>query len=86
MQIEENTLVVRRVNRRVYKRFRQKALDEETNMGEAVTEAMEYWIEAKQRKKRINVKNLLKLNALIKTGKKVNWSTDIDKILYGGRN
>jgi len=83
MQERNDTLVVRKVNKRVYKRFRQKALEEDTNIGEAVTEAMEYWLDVKQKKKKNDVKNLLKLNGIIKTAKKVNWSNQIDKTLYG---
>lgn len=83
MQSEKDVLVVRKVNKRVYKRFKKVALDEETNLGEAVTEALEHWIEEKQKKKKIDVKNLLKLNGLVKTSKKVSWSAEIDRTLYG---
>lgn len=86
MQKQKDTLVVRRVNKHVYRRFKQKALEEETNIGEAVTEAMEYWLEAKQIKKKIDIKNLLKLNGLIKIGKQVRWSEQVDEILYGGQS
>lgn len=86
MQEQKDTIVVRKVNKRVYKRFKQKALEEETNIGEAVTEAMEHWLEEKRIEEKIDIKNILKLNGLIKTGKKVRWSEQIDQTLYGGRS
>jgi len=84
--MNEEILVVRKVNRNVYKKFKQIATEEETSIGTAVTEAMKYWLEAKQKKKKPNPKNLLKLNGIIKAGKKVRWSEQIDEILYGGRS
>lgn len=81
---KDEMLVVRKVNKRVYRRFRQRALDENKNVGEAVTEAMEYWLREKERKKKPNIKNLLKMNGIIKTGGKVRWSEEIDEVLYGG--
>jgi len=83
IHMQKESLVVRKVDKRVYRKFRQKAFEEETNIGDAVTEAMRYWLEAKQKIKRANVKNLLKLKSLIKVGKRVRWSQQIDEVLYG---
>ena len=77
-------LVVRKVNKAVYRRFRQKALKKNINVGTAVTEAMETWLKEKDEKETINPKALLKLKGIIKIGKKVRWSEQIDEILYGG--
>ncbi|MHB8396425.1 MAG: hypothetical protein ACYDAZ_04735 [Thermoplasmataceae archaeon] len=76
-------LVVRKTNKEIYKRFRQKALEENMNVGEALNQAMVYWL-AKEDHKKPDVKKLLKLNGLIKTDKTVKWSEEIDEILYGG--
>jgi hypothetical protein len=85
MQKQNDTIVVRKVNKTTYRRFRQKALERETNMGKAVTEAMEYWIGIEKGSENIDIRNLIKLNGLIKTSKKVKWSEQIDKTLYGER-
>ena len=83
--MENETLVVRKVNKKVYKRFRAKALEEDASIGEAITEAMQVWLGVKQKKKKKpDPKNLLKLNGIIKAGKKVRWSEEIDSTLYGG--
>lgn len=82
--MSESMLVIRKPNKSVYKRFRQKALEEDLNLGDAITEAMRYWLDLKQKNKRPNPKNLLKLNGFIKVGKKVKWSEEIDQIVYGG--
>lgn len=76
-------MVVRKVDKRVYRRFKQKALEEDTNIGDALTEALEEWLERKQNKKRPNIKELLKANGFIKTGRRVRWSKQIDEALYG---
>ncbi|MHB1812657.1 MAG: hypothetical protein ACYCPR_09645 [Thermoplasmataceae archaeon] len=76
-------LVVRKTNKEIYKRFRQKALEENMNVGEALNQAMNYWL-AKEKHKTPDVRRMLKLNGLIKTNKTVKWSEDIDKLLYGG--
>ncbi len=86
MQDQLDTLVVRKVNKRTYRRFRQTALKEDTNMGQAVSEAMEYWLRIKEKKKKIDIKGILRLNGLIRAGKKVKWSAQIDKALYGDRS
>ncbi|MHB1708804.1 MAG: hypothetical protein ACYCT2_04940 [Thermoplasmataceae archaeon] len=78
-----DVLVVRKTNKEIYKRFRQKALEENMNVGEALNQAMNYWL-AREERKRTDVKKMLKLNGLIKTDKTVKWSEEIDEFLYGG--
>ena len=41
------TVVVRNTNKRIYRRFRQMAIEEDMNVGEALTEAMGYWLSLK---------------------------------------
>jgi len=84
IHMEKETLVVRKVNKIVYKRFKQRAVEDDENIGEALTEAMEYWLVTKHKKTKPDIRNLLKANGFIKTGKKVKWSEEIDKALYGG--
>jgi hypothetical protein len=82
--MKKGTLVARKVNRSVYRRFRQKALEAKESVGNAVTEAMEYWLKAKHLDKQPNPEKLLQLNGIIKAGKRVRWSEEIDEILYRG--
>jgi hypothetical protein len=83
MQKQKSILVIRNSDKKVYRRFRQKAVEEDINVGKAITEAMEYWLEAKQNKKKTNISGIRKLNGIIKAGKKVRWSEQVDEILYG---
>ncbi len=74
-------LVVRKIDKKIYKRFKQKALELNDTMGDAITEAMTYWLNTKKSEE-YNPKTLLKLNGIIKTEKRVKWSEQINKILY----
>jgi septin family protein len=78
-----DVLVVRKTNKEIYKRFRQKALEENMNVGEALNQAMKYWL-AKEKHKKLDVRRMLKLNGLIKKNNTVKWSEEIDELLYGG--
>ncbi|HUY70157.1 MAG TPA: hypothetical protein VMV00_01150 [Candidatus Baltobacteraceae bacterium] len=78
------TVVVRNTNKSIYKKFKQMAVAEDINLGVALTEAMGYWLKFKGQRPGPDPKNLLKLNGIIKTAKKVRWSEEIDQTLYGG--
>ena len=67
----------------MYHRFRQRALEEDINVGRAITEAMKFWMKERDKMKKRNIKALLKINGLVKAKHTVRWSKDIDKILYG---
>ncbi len=45
-----DVLVVRKINKEIYKRFRQKALEEDVNIGEALNQAMNCWLAKEERK------------------------------------
>ena len=77
-------MVVRRVNKRVYREFKRKTVEENTSIGKAITDAMLYWLKMKNEVRKSNPKGLLKLNGIIKAGKHVRWSEEIDEVLYGG--
>ncbi len=53
------------------------------NVGEALNQAMYYWL-TKEDHKRPDVRKMLKLNGLIRTDGVVKWSEELDEILYGG--
>ncbi len=84
--MEEEILVVRKVNRTVYKRFKNKALEENKSVGTAITEAMQDWLKLSQSRTKLRPEAILKLNGMIKTAKKVAWSEQVDDILYGGKS
>lgn len=80
--MNDDLLVVRKVDKQLYRRFKQKATAESTSVGRAINDAMKDWINKKERKK-IDPKGLLALNGIIKVGRPVRWSEEIDKTLYG---
>ena len=79
-----DVLVVRKTNKEIYRRFKQKALEENLNVGEALNQAMYYWL-TKEDHKKLDVRKMLALNGLIRTDGVVKWSEELDEILYGGR-
>jgi hypothetical protein len=76
-------LVVRNANKQVYKRFKQKAVEEEMSIGTALNEAMEQWLEAKESRKKPDPRNLLKAKPVDFGKGSENLSTTLDEILYG---
>ncbi|MDE1850228.1 MAG: hypothetical protein KGH54_00330 [Candidatus Micrarchaeota archaeon] len=80
--MEEQTLVVRRVSVSAYKKLRQKAIERGVKLGTAVAQAFDKWAE-EDKENKINPRNLVKITGIIKTGKKVRWSTEADRVLYG---
>ncbi len=76
-------LVIRKVNREVFKKFKQKALEENMGIGNAITAAMLEWINKKNHSNKPDIRNLRKIEGIIKAGRKVRWSEEIDKTLYG---
>jgi|GEM_PF-1934992 hypothetical protein len=83
--MKEEILVVRKVNKNVYRKFRNRALEENKSVGVAITEAMKDWLELGQSRTKLNPRAILKLNGIVKTGKEVAWSTEVDDMLYGGK-
>jgi hypothetical protein len=76
-------LVARKVNKTVYREFKKKAVEKNVNVGRALVEAMELWIEDEHAAKKPDIKNLYKIAGSIKTKGPVKWSTEVDEILYG---
>ena len=77
-------LVVRKINKEIYKKFKKKTLEEIKNIGEALNEAMSYWLTIESEAKKPDIRNLLQLNGIIKVDHTVKWSADVDETLYGG--
>ncbi len=77
-------ITVRDVDEEVLRKFKARTIEERMKMGQALTQAMKVWVKTKgEEKSKPNPRNLLKLEGIIKTKKKVRWSEEIDEFLYG---
>ena len=74
---------IRGIDEEVYRRFREKTLQERMKVGQAVTLAMKEWIKKDEKREEPNPKNLLKIKPIKVGKKKVRWSEEIDEFLYG---
>jgi hypothetical protein len=82
--VKSEMIVIRNPDKKVYKKFKQLATEEDMSIGQAITKAMIAYIDKQaSQKQKVNIKNLQKLEGFIKPGKKVTWSEEIDKSLYG---
>ena len=82
--VEDEVVVIRNANKKVYKRFKRLASEEDMSSGCAITEAMMDYIKNNAALRlKIVIKYLQELEGFIKAGKKVRWSEQIDEILYG---
>ncbi len=82
----KEVLTVREVDEEIWRRFRAKIEEEGMKTGQALNEALDIWIKEKEkRKKRPDPRRFLKVNGIVKPGRRVQWSTEIDQVLYGRR-
>ena len=80
---KSDVLVVRKINKSLYKKFRERAVEEHRNVGDALNQAMAEWLKAQDEKKKLHIERILGLNGLVKTDVPVNWSEEVDETLYG---
>ena len=80
---KSDVLVVRKINKSLYKKFRERAMEEHRNVGDALNQAMAEWLKAQDEKKKLLIEGILNLNGLVKTDGKVRWSEEVDETLYG---
>ncbi|MBI4258689.1 MAG: hypothetical protein HY619_07020 [Thaumarchaeota archaeon] len=77
-------LTVRDVDEEIWRRFRAKTEEEGLRTGQALNEALGIWLKEKERKrKHPDPRNFLKVKGIITAGRRVRWSEEVDKILYG---
>ena len=77
---------VREVDEDAFRRLRALAIAKRLKLGEALTRAINKFVEEeklKEKGKKLDPKNLMKISGIIKTKGKVRWSEEIDEILYG---
>lgn len=77
-------LTVRDVDEDLWKKFRAKTEEEGLRTGQALSEALGIWIEQKERRREWpDASRFLKVAGIIRPGRAVNWSEEIDDLLYG---
>lgn len=80
---KNDVLVVRKINKTIYNKFRERALMDHRNVGDALNQAMVEWLQKQDERRKLHVEKLLDLNGIVKTEKPVKWSEEVDKVLYG---
>ena len=86
-RMNKEVLTVRDVDEEVWRRFRAKTEEEGMRTGQALSQALDYWIKQKERKSvRLDPRRFLKVQGLVRAGKRVEWSKEIDKVLYGDKS
>ncbi len=80
---DKEVLVVRNIDKRVYRKFKHRAIQDDMSIGQAITDAMIEWLEKRGAHKKLNPRALLAIEGIIKPGKPVRWSEQIDEMLYG---
>ena len=73
-------ITIRGLNDMVFRKFKAKAIEEDMKLGEAATQAMKMWIEARGSKPRSKITEIEHFNWGKGTER---TSTEIDKILAG---
>ena len=80
---KNDTLVVRKINKAIYNKFRERALEEHRNVGDALNQAMIEWLEKEEKRVKPDIGHVLKLNGIVKTNIPVKWSEEVDETIYG---
>ncbi|MEM5802849.1 MAG: hypothetical protein QW818_03045 [Candidatus Aenigmatarchaeota archaeon] len=75
---------IRGIDEDIYRKFREKAIEERLKVGKALTLAMKEWIK-KRKKETINHRNLLKIKPFDWGKGTEKTSKEIDEILYGSK-
>ena len=77
---------IRGIDEEVYRRFREKTLQERMRVGQALTLAMREWIKKEKRiKKTTNPRNLFRIKPFDWGKGTEKTSKEIDEILYGSK-
>jgi hypothetical protein len=82
----KEVLTVRDVDENVWRRFRAKTEEKGIKTGQALNEALGFWIEEKAKgKNQPDPRRFLKLAGIVHSGGRVRWSEELDEALYGKR-
>ena len=74
---------IRDLDEETFRKLRAAAIEENMRVGDAMNIAMKKWLAEKKAQKKPDPKFLLEICGMIKPGKKVRWSEEVDEILYG---
>ena len=75
---------IRDLDEDTFRKLRAAAIEENMRVGDAMNIAMKKWLDEKAKRKTApDPRNLIKITGIIKPGKKVRWSEEVDEILYG---
>ena len=80
---KNDLLVVRKINKAIYNKFRQRALEEHRNVGDALNQAMVEWLQKQDERVKPRIERILNLNGIVETKIPVKWSEEVDETLYG---
>lgn len=75
-------IAVRDVDEETFRKFKAVSVEEKMKLGDAVTKAMQLWVETKKEREEKKPSNILKIKPVKIGAKKVNWSREVDKIVY----
>ncbi len=74
---------IRNLDEKTFRKLRAVAIEENMKVSDAMNSAMKKWLAEKGKRQAPDPKNLIKITGIIKPGKKVRWSEEVDEILYG---
>ncbi len=75
---------IRNLDEETFRKLRAVAIEENMKVSEAMNIAMKKWLaEKKKHEIKPDPKYLLEIKGIIKPGKKVRWSEEVDEFLYG---
>ncbi len=75
---------IRDLDEETFRKLRAAAIEENMKVSDAMNIAMKKWLAEKEKRKTApDPRYLIKITGIIKPGKKVNWSEEVDEILYG---
>jgi len=80
---KNDLLVVRKINKVTYNKFRERALEEHRNVGDALNQAMIEWLQKQDEQVKPRIERILNFNGIVKSKKPVKWSEEVDETLYG---
>ncbi|MGI0141495.1 MAG: hypothetical protein ACREBF_02475 [Candidatus Micrarchaeales archaeon] len=80
----ERTLTVRRINTKLRARLKARAAARRMSVGEALNQAIEFWLKEENKESKKDIKELLKFKPIDFGSGSENLSLRIDEIIYGG--
>ena len=76
-------IAIRDLDEETFRKLRAIAVEENMKISDVMNSAMKKWLVEKEKKSKPDPKNIIAINGFIKPGKKVRWSEEVDRILYG---